>query len=90
MAVATALVATFVLDGFAGAVAAQKDCGTACLDPGGDGPAVDAGPPDSTTPVVDLFLKTKKAFDEDFRAFLTAKKASDAPASKGPCRLATR
>ena len=75
MAVAAALVATFVLGGFAGAVAAQEDCGTACLDPGGDGPAVDAGPPDFTTPVVELFLKAKKAFNEDFRAFLKAKKA---------------
>ena len=75
MAVATVLVATFVLGGFGGVVAAQQDCGTACLDPGGDGPEVDAGPPGFTTPVVELFLKAKKAFDEEFRAFLKAKKA---------------
>ena len=69
------LVAALVLGGAAGPAAAQQDCGTACLDPGGDGPEVDAGPPGFTTPVVELFLKAKKAFDEEFRAFLKAKKA---------------
>jgi len=69
-----ALVLGFALGGGVGAVTAQQDCGTACLDPGTDRPVVDAGP-DFTTPVVELFLKAKKAFNEDFQAFLKAKKA---------------
>jgi hypothetical protein len=68
---------TLVLAGFVAPVAAQQeDCGTACLDPGGDSPAVAPGGGAAFgTPVVDLFLKAKKAFNEDFEAFLKAKKA---------------
>jgi hypothetical protein len=72
---AALLVTALVLAGAVGPGAAQTDCGTACLDPGGDRPDVDAGPPGFTTPVVELFLKAKKAFTDEFRAFLKAKKA---------------
>ncbi|AXG05470.1 hypothetical protein DU500_02920 [Haloplanus rubicundus] len=72
---AALLVTALVLAGAVGPGTAQTDCGTACLDPGGDRPDVDAGPPGFTTPVVELFLKAKKAFTDEFQAFLKAKKA---------------
>jgi hypothetical protein len=56
------LVAVLALAGVAGPAAAQQDCGTPCLDPGTGGPDVATGPLDFTTPVVELFLKAKKAF----------------------------
>jgi hypothetical protein len=73
---AVSLVFALGLGGVAAPAAAQADCGTACLDPGGDGPAVTpGGGPGFATPVVELFLKAKKAFNDDFQAFLKAKKA---------------
>jgi hypothetical protein len=72
----TSLVVALVLGGVAVPAAAQVDCGTACLDPGGDGPSVSPGGDlGFATPVVELFLKAKKAFNDDFEAFLKAKKA---------------